>query len=241
MENLKLIISDFIKIKECFFWIQYYSHLEMDNKIVFYKRQIAEIYKKYSVNDYIDIIELIKNTFYHSEMKKDAEFCKNIIFSINIVKRLTLMQYDDSIFKEIYKYLINNNIYNPNWNIGVSGEPLYTLLPVVPELFEANMLVYKNENIDWQILNNGSDSFMGFVYLYLNASNDMYKDYYFEILQTALDTTCDLESIIRYKSESKKVRYQKESIKSQLLKVDDYRINGLLKSYYCKSKKLINN
>ena len=49
------------------------------------------------------------------------------------------------------------------------------------------MFVFNNELIDWNILNNGTDSFISFVYSYLNSSSDVEQSYYLEIIKSAIN------------------------------------------------------
>lgn len=58
------------------------------------------------------------------------DLCKNIILIMNS------KFYSLPAFKKLYKNIIVGEMYNPNWNIGVSGEPFFTLLPSVPEFYE---------------------------------------------------------------------------------------------------------
>lgn len=173
------------------------------------------------------MVDLIGNVFCNSKIDTDVDLFKNILFSIN-QGQLNTSTYDDKIFKNMYTYLITNNLYNPNWNIGVSSEPLYVLLPNILELFEVNLIVYSNLKIDWQILNNGSDSFMSFIYKYLNSKDTIYKNYYLEIIKIALSSSFDIESTVRYKSEIKNVCYQMDSIRTQLSKINDIRLNEMI-------------
>ena len=227
MNSLQTMMYDFINIKECYFWIDYYTRLDMKEQIDLYSKKIYMIYKKYGANNLNELINEIISINYYSKIKIDLNLCKNVLFSIN-KEDSNIPNYDDSVFKKMYTNIISNNLYNPNWIIGTSSEPLYILLPIVPDLFETNILVYNNPTVDWQILNNGSDSFMSFVYKYLESKDDLCKSYYYEIIKTALDTSCDINSTLRFKSESRRVKYQIEPIKEQLSKIDDIYIIRLL-------------
>ncbi len=227
MNLLQTIMDDFINIKECYFWIDYYNRLDNKEQIDLYNEKINLIYKKYRAKNLNELINVIISINYYSKIETDLNLCKNVLFSVNQEKP-NIPAYDDTVFKKMYTYIISNDLYNPNWSMGTSSEPLYVLLPIVPDLLETNLLVYNNPTIDWQILNNGSDSFMGFIYKYLESKDDLYKKYYYEIIKTALDTSCDIDCTLRYKSESKRVKYQIEPIKDKLLKIDDMSIKRLL-------------
>ena len=79
------------------------------------------------------------------------------------------------------------------------------MLPNSSDLYSVNMIVFNNELIDWNmnILNNGNDSFIYFVYNYLNSSSDVEQSYYFEIIKSAINRV-DFDSTKRYKSSQKK-------------------------------------
>ena len=61
------------------------------------------------------------------------------------------------------------------------------MLPNSRNLYSVNMFVFNNELIDWNILNNGTDSFISFVYSYLNSSSDVEQSYYLEIIKSAIN------------------------------------------------------
>ena len=67
-------------------------------------------------------------------------------------KKRKVLDYNDEILKNIYKYIIENGLYDPNWNIGVSSEPLFTMLPNSSDLYSVNMMVFNNESIKEQNL-----------------------------------------------------------------------------------------
>lgn len=229
MENLKLIMDDLINIKECFFWIHYYTRLENDIKVQLYQEKINLIYRKHNIKGYNEMINKIEKEYKKIKISTDRDLCKNVLFLIKTEKS-NEMEYADEVFKDIYKYIVTNNLYNPNWNIGASSETFYTLLPEIKELFETNLKVYQNSSIDWNILNNESDSLFSFIEKYINTKDPDYKNYYFKIIEIALNSGIDIDSTIRYKSESQKVKLSvAESIKEQILKTNNTSVKSLLK------------
>ena len=92
------------------------------------------------------------------------------------------------------------------------------MLPNSSDLYSVNMLVFNNELIDWNILNNGTDAFISFVYGYLNSSSDVEQSYYLEIIKSAINRV-DFDSTKRYKSSQKKVCYETMSINESLEKL----------------------
>lgn len=82
------------------------------------------------------------------------------MFVILDSKKRKVIDYNDGILKNIYKYIIENGLYDSNWNIGTLSEPLFAMLPNSSDLYSVNMFVFNNELIDWNILNNGTDSFL---------------------------------------------------------------------------------
>ena len=76
------------------------------------------------------------------------------------------------------------------------------------------------------------DSFMCFVFCYLNSKREQEKEYYFKIINLALkSSTIDLNSHDRYKSETKKIIYHDyPSIEDQIKKISDSNIKQLIKN-----------
>ena len=68
---------------------------------------------------------------------------------------------------------------------------------------------------------------MGFVNRYVEASDNNLKNYYLDVIKNALNTNCDIYSTLRYKSSSRKVCFQMESIRSLILKMDDSKIGPI--------------
>ena len=236
MEKLIKELNDFNKLCEYFYMIEYYNRMasgkELDDEFSkldeknHYLEKIDNIYKKYRVNDLNLMANIIENDADNSQLCANFDLCKNIIFIMNFEL------YKGPVFKRLYKDVIIREMYNPNWNIGISSEPFFAVLPVAPEFYETNLMVYKNSKLDWKILSNEMDSFMSFVFRYLDAKNEQEKEYYFRIINIALkSSTIDLTSHDRYKSETKKVRYYDyPSIEDQIEGIKDSNIKQLIKN-----------
>ena len=236
MEALIEKLNDFNQLCEYFFMIEYYDRMasrhELDDEFSklderkLYLERIDNIYKKYGVNSLNLMTSIIGKDINIAQLYTSFDLCKNIILIMNS------KFYSLPAFKELYKNIIVGGMYNPNWNIGVSGEPFFMLLPVAPEFYETNLMVYKNPKLDWKILSNEMDSFMCFVFHYLNSKSEQEKEYYFKIINIALkSSTIDLFSHDRYKSENKKVRfYDYPSIEEQIEEITDSNIKQLIKN-----------
>ena len=106
--------------------------------------------------------------------------------------------YDESLLKYIiridsdnlYKIYIDmvreNLIKDPNIRIGTSSEPLFTMLPKREELLIYNLKVIANQSVDWTILNNGTIALEHFIYEYETSENEILKNYYHDIIMTAI-------------------------------------------------------
>lgn len=229
METLIEKLNDFNQLCEYFFMIDYYDRMDARHELEerkLYLEKITNIYKKYGVNNLNSMASIIERDIDNTQLCTSFDLCRNIVFIIN--SKL----YGGSVFKKLYKNIIVEGMYNPNWNIGVSGEPFFMLLPVAPEFYETNLMVYKNPQLDWKILSNEMDSFMSFVFCYLNSKSEQEKEYYFKIINIALkSSTIDLFSHDRYKSENKKVRfYDYPSIEDQIEEITDSNIKQLIKN-----------
>lgn len=236
MEALIEKLNDFNQLRKYFLVIEYYDRMaarhELDdefNKLderKVYLEKINNIYKKYGVNSLNLMTSIIEKDINIVQLYTSFDLCRNIILIMNS------KFYSLSVFKELYKNIIVKEMYNPNWNMGVSSEPFFMLLPSAPELYETNLMVYKNPKLDWKILNNEMDSFMCFVFRYLNSKSEQEKEYYFKIINIALESpTIDLNGHDRYKSEIKKVKYYNyTSIEEQIEKIQDSNIKQLIKN-----------
>ena len=229
METLIEKLNDFNQLCEYFFMIDYYDRMDARHELEerkLYLEKITNIYKKYEVNNLDSMASIIEKDIDNIQLYKNFDLCRNIVFIIN--SKL----YNGSVFKKLYKNVVIGEMYNPNWNIGISSEPFFTLLPVAPEFYETNLMVYKNSKLDWKILSNEMDSFMIFIFRYLNSKNEQEKEYYFKIINLALkSSTIDLIGHDRYKSETKKARYYNyPSIEEQIEEIADSNIKQLIKN-----------
>lgn len=236
METLIRKINDFKKLCEYSYMIEYYNQMaarkELDGEFSkldernHYLEKIDNIYKKYGVDDLNLMASIIENDVDNTQLCVNFDLCRNIIFIINSEL------YNGPVFKRLYKDIIIGEMYNPNWNIGASSEPFFTVLPVEPEFYETNLIVYKNPKLDWKILKNEMDSFIYFVFRYLSSKSEHEKEYYFKIINIALKSpTIDLISHDRYKLEAKIVRYSDyPSIEDQIEEIKDSNIKQLIKN-----------
>ena len=204
MSELKILLNDINNIYQLSYYIIYYKNLEQNDKIEECNNIIQNIYNKYNINNINELMLIIEEYVKNNEIIKDAELVRLLMFVILDSKKRKVLDYNDEILKNIYKYIIENGLYDPNWNIGTSSEPLFAMLPNSSDLYSVNMLVFNNELIDWNILNNGTDSFISFVYL--------------EIIKSAINKV-DFDSTKRYKSSQKKVCYEVMSINESLEKL----------------------
>lgn len=218
MDDLKRLLNDINKIYQLSYYKLYYKNLEQNDKIEECNNIIQNIYNKYNINNINELMLIIEEYVKNNEIIKDAELVRLLVFTILDSKKRKVLDYNDEILKNIYKYIIENGLYDPNWNIGTSSEPLFAMLPNSSDLYSVNMFVFNNELIDWNILNNGTDSFISFVYSYLNSSSDIEQSYYLEIIKSAINKV-DFDSTKRYKSSQKKVCYEIMSINESLEKL----------------------
>lgn len=218
MSELKILLNNINNIYQLSYYKLYYKNLEQKDKIEECNSNIQNIYNKYNINNINELISIIGEYVKNVEIIRDVELVRLLVFTILDSKKRKVLDYNDEILKNIYKYIIENGLYDPNWNIGTSSEPLFAMLPNSSDLYSINMLVFNNELIDWNILNNGTDSFISFVYSYLNSSSDIEQSYYLEIIKSAINKV-DFDSTKRYKSSQKKVCYEVMSINESLEKL----------------------
>lgn len=106
----------------------------------------------------------------------------------------------DMDFYDIYRRLIQNNLYNPNLEYGVSDEPFFTLLPIEPvdAFYQINQKVIANSKTDFHILRNGSDAIEDALYHLSNSKNQMVSDYWKDYIMTSIKGNCSLLDSRRY-------------------------------------------
>lgn len=124
-------------------------------------------------------------TLYHSKIGK-RRLPLYAIFQ-EIVK-------SDISFFNIYDLLIQNDLYNPNLEYGVSDEPFYTLLPIEPInlFYQVNQKVIGNPQTDFHILKNGLDSIECALYFLSNSENETEENYWKDYIMSAVKGSCSL-------------------------------------------------
>jgi hypothetical protein len=228
MYELQELLKDIFLIYELSYLNIFYNKVNMYTQIIESNNKIKEIYNKYKVNNIDELIRLVDN-YELSKIIYDKTLMQLIVFLIIDSNKKKDIIHNDDAFKRIYKYIIEHNLYDPNWSIGSSNEPLFTMLPNVSDLYNTNLLVFNNDLIDWNILNNGTDSFITFVYLYLNSNSKEEELYYLKIIKSAINRI-DINSTKRYKSSQRKLCYEINSIKETITRIDneDNRLTPIL-------------
>lgn len=107
-------------------------------------------------------------------------------------------------FYEIYAFIIEHKLYNPNINIGISDEPFFAMIPKENlDIFcSLNEVVLKDERTDYHILQNGSDFFEYSLYHYKAKAKD--QKYWKKHLLWCLQSNLSVLDSKRYKSLAKK-------------------------------------
>ena len=113
-------------------------------------------------------------------------------------------------FKFIYKYIIENELYDPNHAIGVSDEPFFSLLPnyLIEDLKDCNNRVLTNPNTDFHILRNGTDMIEYALISLKKAKNKEEKEYWENYIMWSLNGSCSILDSKRFTFSSKKFSYE---------------------------------
>lgn len=225
MHELKTLLTDVNTICQLSFYKKYYINLDLNYKIEKCNNIIQNIYKKYNIDNINGLILIIEESIKNVEIIEDEELVRLLVFAILDSKKRKVLDYNDEILKSIYKHIIKRGLYNPNWSVGTSGEPLFAMLPNLVDLYTVNLLVFNNNLFDLNILVNGTDSFIHFVYSYMNSNNEYEKLYYLEIIKSIIDKV-DFDSKRRYKSFQKNIFYEVESINECLEKLSNNQAIG---------------
>lgn len=130
-----------------------------------------------------DLLEL--PILYHSKVRKRGLPLYAIVQEI--------VKYDLT-FLDMYQFLIQNNLYHPNFAYGTSDEPFFSLLPDDPIncFYQLNMLVIQNPQMDFHILNNGSDIIKDALYYLSDSQDEVHKNYWKDYIMAAVKGNCSL-------------------------------------------------
>lgn len=199
MSNIKEIISDYDQLK-CDLILLLFSPLDEHQKEILktFNDFDIDIKKLENISNNSNIIKL-KNTIstistkYNIHSIKDLEnkiielWDEHHFFDKDLIKVSLHWLNDNNSLGKIYIDMIKENlITNPNIAIGVSSEPIFTLLPEQEEYMEYNLKLLSEPTIDWNLLKNGTPVLENFVNKYNNAKNDTMKKYYHDVIMTGI-------------------------------------------------------
>lgn len=117
MDDLKILLNDISKIYQLSYYKLYYKNLEQKDKIEECNSNIQNIYNRYNSNNINELISIIREYVKNVEIIRDVELVRLLVFTILDSKKRKVLDYNDEILKNIYKYIIENGLYDPNWNI----------------------------------------------------------------------------------------------------------------------------
>ena len=146
----------------------------LNHKILNYLKNLIIFAEKYNIDSFEEIENKILK-LWNQEHIYDESLLKYII-------RID----SDNLYKIYIDMVRENLIKDPNIRIGTSSEPLFTMLPKKKELLIYNLKVIANQLVDWTILNNGTIALEYFIYEYEASENEILKNYYHDIIMTAI-------------------------------------------------------
>ena len=147
---------------------------DLSYKIINYLKNLIIFAEKYNIDSFEEIENKILK-LWNQEHIYDESLLKYII-------RID----SDNLYKIYIDMVRENLIKDPNVCIGTSSEPLFTMLPKREELLIYNLKVIANQSVDWTILNNGTIALEHFIYEYETSENEILKNYYHDIIMTAI-------------------------------------------------------
>ncbi len=147
---------------------------DLSYKIINYLKNLIIFAEKYNIDSFEEIENKILK-LWNQEHIYDESLLKYII-------RID----SDNLYKIYIDMVRENLIKDPNIRIGTSSEPLFTMLPKREELLIYNLKVIANQSVDWTILNNGTIALEHFIYEYETSENEILKNYYHDIIMTAI-------------------------------------------------------
>ena len=147
---------------------------DLNHKIISYLKNLIIFAEKYNIDSFEEIENKILK-LWNQEHIYDESLLKYIV-------RID----SDNLYKIYINMVRENLIKDPNICIGTSSEPLFTMLPKKEELLIYNLKVIANPSVDWTILKNGTIALEYFIYEYEASENEMLKNYYHDIIMTAI-------------------------------------------------------
>lgn len=147
---------------------------DLSHKIINYLKNLMLFAEKYNIDSFEEIENKILK-LWNQEHIYDESLLKYII-------RID----SDNLYKIYIDMVRENLIKDPNVCIGTSSEPLFTMLPKREELLIYNLKVIANQLVDWTILKNGTIVLEHFIYEYETSENEILKNYYHDIIMTAI-------------------------------------------------------
>lgn len=189
------------------------THANLTKRLEEYKNRRMNILNSNGIPSYIPLL-------YNIITKWDDIVKKGILFNIDInsildkngkplyIIILSIVNKREE-FKHIYKYLIENGLYDPNRIYGVSDEPFFSILPdfSIYDLKECNKKVTTNSETDFHILRNGTDMLYYALVSLKEAKGIEERDYWCEYIMWCLQGSYSVLDSKRYQSTLKKVTY----------------------------------
>ena len=189
------------------------TYANLSKRLEEYKRRRTNILNSNGITSYIPLLYKIiskwenivkKGILFNIDINSivDKEGHPLYILILNIVNKR-------EEFKHIYKYLIENGLYDPNRIYGVSDEPFFSMLPrfSIYDLKECNKKVTTNPNTDFHILRNGMDMLYYALVSLKEAKSIEEKEYWEEYIMWCLKGSYSVLDSKRYQSSLKKVMH----------------------------------
>ena len=117
-------------------------------------KKIYDISKKYNINDIDELLDQIVELWNKKHINNDT-------FKLNVIRTLSFFtahsevrEFASKSFSQVYLDMVDDDILDPMQPIGTSNEPLYIMMPVSPEFYDANFKVLSHK-INWQLMCNG--------------------------------------------------------------------------------------
>lgn len=156
-------------------------------------KELFEISKKYDINCIDDIVQKILNLWDYNHINEEI-FVKNVIVSFTKEYKI-FNKYMTKSLGRIYLDMVNENIINPNQEVGVSSEPIYELLPVYQEYYKANLEIISNPLINWNKYSNGGHVLDKMCCHYTSSKENNLEfetKYYHDVIMTAIKSSCSV-------------------------------------------------
>lgn len=146
----------------------------LNNQLINYLKNIIIFVKKYNIDSFDEIETKILELWEQKHMENEV-----------LLKYIIRID-SDKLYKIYIDMVKEDLIKNPNFPVGTSNEPLFTMLPKNERLLTYNLKAISSSSVDWRILRNGTIALEYFIYEYELSKDEVLRKYYHDVIMIAI-------------------------------------------------------